>query len=87
MAASGTIMGELHTLDCEGLLNAEKISVHFDKHMLNFVVVEGESVTPLDGYRVGAGDVELQLVDRPFVLKNAWSLRPRHGRFTGQRKW
>ena len=47
---------------------AESLSVHFDKHMLNFVVLEGESVTQLDGHRVGMGDLEVQLVDKPFAL-------------------
>ena len=83
MAASGNIVGELRTVDSEGHLNAESLSVHFDKHMLNFVVLEGESVTQLDGHRVGM----VQLVDKPFELINAWFLCPYPGEFTGQRKW
>ena len=88
MAASGAVVGTLHVVDEEFLIDAEVLSTTFDRHLIHFVVLDGTSCTPLNGHRIVArGDAEVQLVDKPVELINAWFLCTPPGEFTGQRKW
>ena len=88
MAASGAVVGTLHVVDEEFLIDAEVLSMTFGMHLNQFVVLDGTSCTPLNGYRIVArGDVEVQLVAKPVELINAWFLCTTPGEFTGQRKW
>ena len=89
MAASGAVVGTLHVVDEEELIiDPYLLSTHNLWDLMHFVVLDGTTVTPLIGYRIVAtGDAEVQLVDKPVELINAWFLCTTPGEFTGQRKW
>ena len=91
MAASGAPVGTLHVVVDEGdevLIDTEVLSTTFDRHLCHFAVLSNTTVRPLSGYRIVArGDTEVQLVDMPVELINAWFFCPRPGQFAGQRKW
>ena len=81
-------MGTLHVVDEEFLIDTEVLSTAFDRHLHHFVVLNGTTCTPLSGHRIVArGDTEVQLVDKPIELINAWFLCSPPGEFVGNRKW
>ena len=66
MAVSGAVVGyPLEVVDEEFCLDAEYLSVIFNRHLCHFLVVSDTTCSPLSGFIIEAGqeDIKLQLVD------------------------
>ena len=89
MAASGALVGTLHAYEGdEVVIDIDVLSTRFNRHLRHFMVRSNTIVGPLSGYRIRArGDTEVQLVDPPVVLSNAWCFCSRPGHFAGGRRW
>ena len=76
MAVSGAVVG--YPLVLTGLrkfcLDAEYLSVMFNRHLCHFLVVSDTTSSPLSGFIIEAGkeDITLQLVDPGVHLANAY---------------
>ena len=71
LATSGKHLG---TVDIEGTIDAETISVALGMNVLNAMVVQGPSgaLHTLDGYTPPAGADEIQVVLGDIALENRW---------------